>query len=72
LILPIGRLAIELFFGSAPLADFIGREFEIDGRWVVPLPHPSGASRWHQIPENCRRIERAINKVKARRRALGL
>jgi uracil-DNA glycosylase len=72
LILPIGRLAIELFFGSAPLADLIGHEFEIDGRWVVPLPHPSGASRWHQIPENRRRIERAINKVKARRRALGL
>lgn len=72
LILPVGRLAIELFFGSAPLTMVIGRELQVDGRWIVPLPHPSGASRWHQIPENRRHIARAIRKIKARRLALGL
>lgn len=70
LIIPVGRLAIELFFGRAPLTEVIGSEVESDGCWIVPLPHPSGASRWHQIPENRARVERAIRKIKARRLAL--
>jgi uracil-DNA glycosylase len=72
LILPVGRLAIGLFFGDTPLTELIGREVEVAGRWVVPLPHPSGASRWHQLPENRKRIDRAIRRIKARRLALGL
>ncbi len=72
LILPVGRLAIGLFFGDKPLTQVIGREIEIGGRWVVPLPHPSGASRWHQLPENRKRIDRAIRKIEAHRVALGL
>ena len=28
----------------------IGRRFEVDGRAVVPLPHPSGASAWTNLP----------------------
>jgi uracil-DNA glycosylase len=31
-----------------------------DGRWLVPLPHPSGASLWPNLPENQALIERAI------------
>lgn len=72
LILPVGRLAIGLFFGDTSLAQVIGREVQQDGRWIVPLPHPSGASRWHQLPENRRKIEQAIRKIKARRLALRL
>jgi uracil-DNA glycosylase len=72
LILPVGRLAIGLFFGNQPLTQVIGREIEKDGRWIVPLPHPSGASRWHQIPENRKQVEKAIRKIKARCAALGL
>jgi uracil-DNA glycosylase len=30
------------------------------GRWVVPLPHPSGASLWPNKPENKLLIDRAI------------
>lgn len=83
LILPVGRLAIGMFFGASPLTEVIGREVFLpsdstagtgrsNGRWVVPLPHPSGASRWHQLPENRRRIDRAIRKIMSRRLALGL
>jgi uracil-DNA glycosylase len=72
LILPVGRLAIGLFFGNQPLTQVIGREIEKDGRWIVPLPHPSGASRWHQIPENRKQVEKAIRKIKARCAAPGL
>ena len=49
LIVPIGRLAIEDWLGcrpTVPLGDLIGRSFQRDGRTVVPLPHPSGASSW--------------------------
>lgn len=30
------------------------------GRWIVPLPHPSGASLWPNKPENKRLIDRAL------------
>lgn len=73
LLIPIGRLAIDLFFPSSqPLTRIIGTEIEHDGRWVIPLPHPSGASRWHQIESNRRLIGRAIELIAARCRQLGL
>ena len=32
-----------------------------DGRWIVPLPHPSGASLWPNNPQNIALIDRAID-----------
>ncbi len=64
LIIPIGRLAINLFFPkSAKLTDIIGTQKEVDGRFIVPLPHSSGASRWHQIEANRLLIEKAISLI---------
>jgi uracil-DNA glycosylase len=64
LIIPIGNLAIGVFFPEKPkLADLIGTEKEEGGRWIVPLPHPSGASRWTQLPENRALIEKAIGLI---------
>ncbi len=61
IILPVGRLAIELFFSKGvPLEQIIGTEKQVDSRWVIPLPHPSGASRWHQFPANRELIEQAV------------
>ena len=31
-----------------------------NGRWVVPLPHPSGASLWPNKPENKALIDKAV------------
>lgn len=71
LIIPIGRLAIARFFpADTALEELIGREARIDDRWVVPLPHPSGASRWHQIAENRKRIDKAIRLIGKRYRRL--
>ncbi|MCW5875606.1 MAG: uracil-DNA glycosylase family protein [Anaerolineales bacterium] len=71
LVIPIGRLAIERFFpAKPPLEEIIGSQHELDGCWLVPLPHPSGASRWHQLPENRARIERAIELIGAQYRRL--
>ena len=65
LIIPIGRLAINLFFPrSLKLTEIIGSQKQIDGRFIVPLPHSSGASRWHQTQENRDRIQQAISLIK--------
>lgn len=61
LVIPVGRLAINLFYDAkASLAGIIGTQRREDGRWIVPLPHPSGASRWHQLEANRARIQQAI------------
>jgi uracil-DNA glycosylase len=61
LIIPVGRLAISIFYpNKVSLKDIIGTQKQVDGRWVVPLPHPSGASRWHQIEANRDRIGEAV------------
>ncbi len=90
LLIPVGGLAIKLFFpakmklneiiGTAAyfppesvenplnfdlstaesLVDFDPRKSR-DGRWLVPLPHPSGASLWPNRPQNKRLIQRAIS-----------
>jgi len=66
LIIPIGKLAIILFYpASAKLTDIIGTEKEVDGRWIVPLPHSSGASRWHQIESNRALIQKAIGLIRS-------
>lgn len=66
LIIPIGKMAIETFYGRGIVLEaVIGTEMEKDGVWYVPLPHPSGASRWHQIAENRVRIQQAIGLIAA-------
>ena len=53
LVLPVGKLAITQFLGERPLAETIGKKFEITYRGhateCIPLPHPSGASPWHRM-----------------------
>jgi uracil-DNA glycosylase len=89
LIVPVGRLAINLFYPSkARLTETIGTSLFLeqtqpwnnplrpsispdtvqeptsylprDGSWIVPLPHPSGASSWPNKPDNKQLIDRAI------------
>jgi uracil-DNA glycosylase len=60
--LAVGGLAIETLLGrKLRLTDTVGRVFEVDGRWVLPLPHPSGASLWPNKPENQARLQRALD-----------
>jgi uracil-DNA glycosylase family 4 len=40
-----------------------------DGRWIVPLPHPSGASAWPNLEGNQALINRAVEILAALRRA---
>jgi len=66
LILAVGGLAIRRLLGVRALADCIGAVFERDGATVVPLPHPSGVSRWLNEPAHRARLELALADVKER------
>ena len=60
-ILPVGKMAIARFFGrQRKLVDIIGARYQIDGRIIIPLPHPSGASAWIQKPAHQTLIQRAL------------
>lgn len=73
LIVPIGKLAIGLFFDPAlPLAEVIGTQLKQAGHVIVPLPHPSGASPWYHKPANQALLKKAIRLIAQQRRQLGL
>lgn len=65
-IIPIGRLGITQFYHKKlKLTEIIGTQMQTEaGSWVVPLPHSSGASRWHQSAENRLLIDKAIELIK--------
>ena len=71
LIVAVGGLAIRRLIGLTSLDAAVGESFERDGALVVPLPHPSGVSRWLNAPENQVRVEQAIDLVHAELRARG-
>jgi uracil-DNA glycosylase len=64
LIVPIGGLAIRRLLGLSSLDASIGRRFDYGDAVAVPLPHPSGVSRWMNEPENQRRVERAVELIR--------
>jgi uracil-DNA glycosylase len=72
-VVPVGKMAIERFFGrNRKLVDIIGGRFQIDGRIVVPLPHPSGASAWIQNRDNQVLISQALTHLARLRQELAL
>ena len=64
LIVTVGGLALRRLLGLTQLTECIGLRYELDGIPVVPLPHPSGASSWPNLPANRERLERALRLVK--------
>ena len=63
LIVPVGGLAIRRLLGLASLDASIGERFSHGDAVAVPLPHPSGVSRWLNAPANQARLERAVELV---------
>jgi uracil-DNA glycosylase family 4 len=59
-VLLVGTMAIEAFFGKVRLEEIIGTFEERDGMLLLPLPHPSGVSRWLNDPAHQQLHEKAL------------
>jgi uracil-DNA glycosylase family 4 len=70
LVVAVGGLAIRRLLGLTTLDSSVGERFEHGDAVVVPLPHPSGVSRWMNAPENRTRVERAVELIHAELRTL--
>jgi uracil-DNA glycosylase len=71
LIVPVGGLAIKRLLGFSGLASCIGCRYELDGATVIPLPHPSGASGWLNLPANRELTARAAAGIRDELARLG-
>jgi uracil-DNA glycosylase family 4 len=72
IVLALGRMAAERLDPTArrlPLAELVGtvRPAERAGHafLLLPLPHPSGVSRWLNVPEHRTRLEVALERLSA-------
>ena len=66
----LGQLAIERFWGKTTLEAAVGKSRRDGERVLIPLPHPSGASRWLNDPDHRALLERGLRIL--RREARGL
>lgn len=74
LLILVGGLAHERFLPGRPLDTVVGRVFDLSGHEVsaragarpllLPLPHPSGASRWLNAVENRALLDRALRRLR--------
>ncbi|MDQ6691179.1 MAG: uracil-DNA glycosylase [Candidatus Dormibacteraeota bacterium] len=61
-VLAVGQMAITRFLGPGSLEDRVGHAFS-SRPVVVPLPHPSGQSRWLNSGANRDRLDIALRLV---------
>jgi len=55
----VGQMSIEKFLGPGKLEERVGKQFG-SSPIMVPLPHPSGQSRWLNDPANRTRLTSAL------------
>lgn len=72
LVLLVGKMAIDAFLGKHPLAQTVGRVYDLHDRQYLPLPHASGVSRWLNSPENRALLDQALAELSRLRVALRL
>ncbi len=76
LIVLIGGLAIERILGPAKFSEVIGEEFKKDllggPAYIIPVPHPSGASPWPYLPGNKQKLEKSFQLIKKRLQRQGI
>jgi len=80
----VGRLAVTRFLGAGPLTQYVGQAYRAaEARrraliplpadaWLIPLPHPSGASVWLNAPDHKELVEKAISHLADLRGQLNL
>ena len=60
LVVTVGGLATRRLLGVKSVSESVGVRYEHDGAVAIPLPHPSGASSWLNVPANRRRVADAV------------
>jgi uracil-DNA glycosylase len=64
LVLLVGGLAVRRLLGLSRLTECIGDRYALGEAVAVPLPHPSGASGWLNVPANRERLQAALALVR--------
>lgn len=73
IVVPVGAMAVRRFLGPVKLRDVVGEVFrDPRNRWIVPLPHPSGANLWLNKPQNQERVAQALQHLKRVGSELGI
>ncbi len=66
IVLLVGLLAIRTYLGPVKsLTAVVGTAVDRDGVLHIPLPHPSGVSRWLNEPQNVAAVARAMRILKS-------
>jgi uracil-DNA glycosylase len=60
LIVTVGGLATRRLLGVKSVTESVGERYEYEGAVAIPLPHPSGASSWLNLPANRDRVAGAV------------
>ena len=64
LIVTVGGLAARRLLGVKSVTECVGVRYDVAGTVAIPLPHPSGASSWLNVPANRARVEAAVDTIK--------
>jgi len=64
LVVTVGGLAARTLLDVRSVTECVGIRYQLDGVPAVPLPHPSGASSWLNLPENRERVAAAVELIR--------
>jgi uracil-DNA glycosylase len=64
LIVTVGGLAARRMLGVKSVSECVGLRYERGDAVAIPLPHPSGASSWLNVPANKERVTVAVELVR--------
>lgn len=64
LVIPVGGLATRALLGVGSVTEAVGVRYELGDAIAIPLPHPSGASSWLNVPANRARVEAAVDDIR--------
>ncbi len=65
LVVTVGGLAARRLLGAGSVGESVGRRYTLAGAVAIPLPHPSGASSWLNVPANRARVVEAVGLIHA-------
>ena len=64
LIVTVGGLAARSLLDVKSVSECVGVRYELGDAVAIPLPHPSGASSWLNVPANKERVAAAVELVR--------